>query len=258
MPVPEQMYVLKLSQDVIKGLLACGFSKQNKDGGAVSAIFTWHSKIPAGTTVCVVETGQQGRVACLATLSSIQCLNNFAQLRASKSFMDANNMQRQTWRNRIVEENKILYEWTFSKLLVPDVPMQAPVNNARNYWIEGNELQRSSTLILPDMNLRSTAAYFVGRLSLKDRELLQATMKALHSKTITYGSTCSGTDVCICVMKATFAELCKIFEAIWWHPLVTFLNFQMFFGIYIYIQSTYSHLFIYLFIHICLSFSTVD
>ena len=210
---PQNLYVLKLAPSMIKDILGMGFNATKEKRGKVSAILTWQSKTDPGTSICAVETGQQGSVAFLATLVEVRPITTFGELRSSRVWSSASGMQRQAWRNRVIESKKPLYEWIFENFLVPCESMQVPCIGARSYWIEGKHLQRSKTRDFPEMNLRSTAGYFVRRLCSSDWKRLEAKMKSLDSKTITYGSTCSGTDICVCVMRATFAELCSIFGA---------------------------------------------
>ena len=65
---------------------------------------------------------------------------------------------------------------------------------------------------LPDMQLSSTAAYFVKRLSDADQKSLEARMKHLDGTTIRVGSTCSGTDLRVPVLKHTFKRLSLLYN----------------------------------------------
>ena len=194
---PQNLYVLKLAPSMIKDILGMGFNATKEKRGKVSAMLTWQSKTDPGTSICAVETGQQGSVAFLATLVEVRPITTFGELRSSRVWSSASGMQRQAWRNRVIESKKPLYEWIFDNFLVPCESMQVPCIGARSYWIEGKHLQRSKTRDFPEMNLRSTAGYFVRRLCSSDWKRLEAKMKSLDSKTITYGSTCSGTDICV-------------------------------------------------------------
>lgn len=66
---------------------------------------------------------------------------------------------------------------------------------------------------VPDMNLKSTAAFFLNRLCENDRKKLLENIKALDGKTIKLGSTCSGTDVIVPVFHQTFAAINEMFGA---------------------------------------------
>ena len=95
--------------------------------------------------------------------------------------------------------------------------MLAGVKRGRTFTLHTSDLKpcESSALSLPEMRLESTAAYFVNRLSPTDRALLASNLQALHSKCISIGTTCSGTDIIVPVFQQTFRALCKIFDVPW-------------------------------------------
>ena len=87
------------------------------------------------------------------------------------------------------------------------------MKRGRCFTISGGDFKRRFSLGLPAMSLKSTAKYFVDKLSPDDKELLASTMRLLDGNTIRFGSTCSGTDVISPVMKHTFAALSELFDA---------------------------------------------
>ena len=115
----------------------------------------------------------------------------------------------------ILTEKKRLYEWKlddihcFEELMIVQLGKKMRWKTA---MIHESDLIRD-TIALPDMRLGSTAEFFVKRLSNSDIELLRSTLRALDGKTLTLGSTCSGTDVIVPVFQHTFATLCRIFGA---------------------------------------------
>ena len=66
---------------------------------------------------------------------------------------------------------------------------------------------------LPQMELRSTANYFLQKMSPFDQQKLAETLRALDGSTLRMGTTCSGTDVGANVVRLTFEELCRIHNA---------------------------------------------
>ena len=209
--MPDKLYVLKLSPEEIRDVLHMVFHDSGPQHGTACVMLPWQGKVDPGTDVCMVETAQQGSVAAIAKLDGIRVISTFGDLRASKLFTSASALQRQAWRNRVLKGKKSIFEWSFSNVLVPGDKLRVPRSGSKSYWLEGAKLQRQPTSEFPEMNLRSTAGYFVRKLSATDRESLKATLKAMDGKTISYGSTCSGTDVCVCVMESTFAELSELF-----------------------------------------------
>ena len=85
-------------------------------------------------------------------------------------------------------------------------------SKCRTFTISRSQLVNDDGEI-PEMRLGSTAGFFVRRLSEADTALLRTTLQHLDGKTITMGSTCSGTDVIVPVVEHTFAALNQIFGA---------------------------------------------
>ena len=113
----------------------------------------------------------------------------------------------------IVEQEKKLYLWNLSHLHRFAEPMVANMKRGRCFTISGSDIKRQLSIGLPTMSLKSTAKYFVAKLSPDDKELLASTMALLDGKCIRFASTCSGTDVISPVMKHTFAALSELFDA---------------------------------------------
>lgn len=113
-------------------------------------------------------------------------------------------------------EQKQLYQWSFkdiSKVNVRTV-VEGTLVQGRYCYIRPSDLKQM-VVRPPDMSLRATAEYFVGRLSPDDKHALSETMRGLHGKCIRIGSTCSGTDVIIPVMHHTFEALSQLFNVSW-------------------------------------------
>ena len=112
----------------------------------------------------------------------------------------------------INDDQKPLYEWTFECIcgFSTRTVLEAPTKG-RFAQVKASLLKEMPVEALPDMSLRATAEYFVKRLSPSDFEKLSSRMSALHGHTISVGSTCSGTDVIIPVMKWTFHTLSRLF-----------------------------------------------
>jgi len=117
------------------------------------------------------------------------------------------------WDSPGLVDNKPLYEWTFTGMQPFSVHMrlQGPVGKGRFTYVSSSHLVPVSVGI-PEMSMASTAEYFVGRLSAADKDELATTLRSLDGKVITIGSTCSGTDLIIPVMKHTFATLSEMFR----------------------------------------------
>ena len=113
-----------------------------------------------------------------------------------------------------MDEKKILYEWGFEDIQRSEGKVVVSRGMRGKYL----RIARSMLTIgptddnIPELSLQSTAEYFVNKLSAADSRKLQSTMRSLNGKTIKVGSTCSGTDVIIPVVKWTFHTLSRMFN----------------------------------------------
>ena len=117
------------------------------------------------------------------------------------------------WNSPGLVDNKHLYEWTFTGMqpFSAHMRLQGPVGKGRFTYVNSSHLVPVSAGI-PEMSMAPTAEYFVDRLSAADKDELATTLRSLDGKVITIGSTCSGTDLIIPVMKHTFATLSQMFQ----------------------------------------------
>ena len=111
----------------------------------------------------------------------------------------------------ILSEKKRLCHWEISEIDIISEPMVVETGPGRTPYISHKSL-KPVTQGPKSLTLKSSAQYFVGRLSPRDRRLLQENLQQLDGKQVTFGSTCSGTDVSVPVIKHTLSELCKIFQ----------------------------------------------
>ena len=109
---------------------------------------------------------------------------------------------------------------------------ELPLFRGRSIWVSLSELKPHVETPIPGMDLRETCEFFLNRLPPNDYEKLGDRLRALDGCSISVGSTCSGTDICVGMMKATIAKLNEVFNASR-HHLVHFVAS----GVYIYIQT---------------------
>ena len=116
---------------------------------------------------------------------------------------------RKTLKSRLKEWKK-LYIWEISDLIVYEKKMLVPVkprNHGRPFRIalkSVTELPSSEPL---PMDLKATADHFVSRLSSTCREILKCSLGKLNGRTLRIGTTCSGSDICVTVVKQTVQYL---------------------------------------------------
>eukprot|EP00435_Cladocopium_sp_Y103_P046636 s1070_g13.t1 len=136
--MPTDLFVMKLSSNAIKDILGHGFRGETKKKGSVSMLLGWHSKLESGTSICFCESGQQGLVAFLATLVEVRPVQTFGDLRSSQAFSAASGIQKQAWRNRVVVEQKTMYNWILKDILVPgdDMQVNVKVQHVMSFEIE--------------------------------------------------------------------------------------------------------------------------
>lgn len=161
-----------------------------------------------------MESCQQGKVVATAKLANIQVIQNFADLRNCPDFRKATDAQKQAFRNRVVNKKK-LFSWVLQDVCKLDQPLQTPVSRGRAVWVDITSLKFHVESPLPEPDLRSTCEYFVNRLSDKDKALLKERLQALNGRTISFGSTRSGTDICVPIMRCTFEKLHEMFDVTW-------------------------------------------
>lgn len=89
--------------------------------------------------------------------------------------------------------------------------MQAPNLRGRSFWTNLEELPFHYAVLLPGPNLAETCKYFVRRLPEHELGVLKERLHKLDGQTISIGSTCSGSDICVCIMKSTMQKLSEMF-----------------------------------------------
>lgn len=176
------------------------------------AVFKWQHKLVANTKICFVGADEAGKVIATARLSGIDTIDSNAGLRLHAVFQDASRLQKDTWRSFVVQERKKLYVWNFRDLKKLDVPLELPPFRGRSLWVALPELKPYVDRRLPGMDLCETCEYFINRLSDNEFEKLGERLRALHGRTVSIGSTCSGSDICVPVMQATLEKLNEVFK----------------------------------------------
>lgn len=161
--------------------------------------------------VMVSETGSGGKLMMRAVVDSIEEITTLSRLRKEESFQRASKVLQEVWLKKLGRvkgkgENpsskrstrKVLFLWTLtqmksltSQLMVPEGFVRRTVRLSSQKLIRLDAQQP-----LPQMRLKSTAQYFVGRLSPEDRQRLQETCSFLDKKVIQIGTTCSGAKPC--------------------------------------------------------------
>ena len=205
-----ESFVLKLYEETWQSLIQSSSCKQRH------LICNWKHKLQDNSTIGIMECGQQGKLVGTATLVTIKIINNFADLRTCTEFKTASEEQKLAWRKRIVHNKKPLYQWILEDIVELKQPLQGPSSRGKATWVNIAKLKSFVEREVPEPDLRETCKYFVDRLSEEDRNILGERLRQLDGHTVTMGSTCSGTDVCVCVMKSTFQILGQLFDATRW------------------------------------------
>lgn len=115
----------------------------------------------------------------------------------------------------IVSAHKNLFEWKLTILQKFSEPMSFSskmVKRGRGGNVRGGDLMVGDVDV-PDMNLKSTATFFLNRLCEDDKKKLLENVKALDGNTIKLGSTCSGTDIIVPVFRRTLDAINEMFGA---------------------------------------------
>ena len=205
----QKSFLVRLHQQALSFLL------DSSTGCSKNFLCTWRHKLQPNTKICLMESGQQGKVVATALLSKICVIETFCHLRSCGEFRRASDLQKQTWRKRVLQDKKPIYQWVLDDITELTTPLQAPTFRGRSIWIDMTLLSAFVELAVPSPDLRETCEYFVKKLTPAERQKSYQRLQALDGRTITVGSTCSGSDVCVCVMKSTFNKLCQLFNATW-------------------------------------------
>ena len=204
-----ECFVLKLPGDVLQSLL------NTTSGQRASILLQWQHRLPRDTMICLMEIGQQGKILGRASLYDIGNIQTFSSLRALSEFKTATDLQKQAWRRRVVQDKKPIFRWVFADFLKYELPLQVNSFRGKTMWTTMGQLQPHVATDLPSPDLQQTCEYFVQRLSKTKKTLLRTRLAALDGCTVSIGSTCSGTDICVSIMQCTMAALNKMFNVAW-------------------------------------------
>ena len=172
------------------------------------------------------QGGGGGSIVMNAVVDSIDAIDTATKLRKQAGFKQASKSFQELWLQKLRRDQstiskrstrKVLFAWSFVHMKTCNEIFRVPEGFVRKIVrLPMKDLVRADVpQNLPEMRLKSTAAYFIQRLSVKDRERLQETCSFLHNKVIKLGTTCSGTDVVINVVRETIACLNETFAASW-------------------------------------------
>ena len=199
-----QVWVVRLS----------GFECSMLFDGETSAdmIMSWSAKKLLGTVYLMGS--KPGCVVGTAVVKQQGPIKNFAALRATKWFTEASRDKREIWKNRLLQERKPLYLWKLEDIKKLESPKRVPIYgkaSCRSFAVSFGQLTSFYERALPGLDLSETADYFRNLLSQTDLQKLHQTMKCLDGRVIRVGTTCSGTDIAVSVLRLTILSLAKHF-----------------------------------------------
>ena len=198
----EKSFAMRLPKDMIQTML---------QSPTATCVLKWKHNLQANTQICLVDGDQVGKMVATSKLGSIDVLGCLADLRVHPVFCSASALQKESWRSHVVTDKKKLYVWNLVDMKELDTPLELPPFRGRSIWIRLAELKPYVTREVPAMDLCETCEFFVKRLPEPEFQQLEKRIRALDGKTISIGSTCSGTDICVSMMKATMAKLSEMF-----------------------------------------------
>ena len=199
-----QVWVVRLS----------GFEISMLFDGKTSAemIMSWSAKKLLGTIYLMGS--KPGCVVGTAVVKQQGPIKNFADLRATQWFTEASRDRRETWKNRMLKEEKPLYLWKLEEIKKLESPKRVPIYgkaSCRSFAVSFGQLTSLYERALPGLDLCETTDYFRNLLSQTDLQKLHQTMKCLDGRVIRVGTTCSGTDIGVSTLKLTILSLAKHF-----------------------------------------------
>ena len=199
-----QVWVVRLS----------GFEISMLFDGKTSAemIMSWSAKKLLGTIYLMGS--KPGCVVGTAVVKQQGPIKNFADLRATQWFTEASRDRRETWKNRMLKEEKPLYLWKLEEIKKLESPKRVPIYgkaSCRSFAVSFGQLTSFYERALPGLDLCETTDYFRNLLSETDLQKLHQTMKCLDGRVIRVGTTCSGTHIGVSTLKLTILSLAKHF-----------------------------------------------
>lgn len=116
-----------------------------------------------------------------------------------------------------MKANKHAWAWCLSEVMPFSDPHRvkfldlAPRYKNRPFTLSASKLKAVAVSHTPEKpHLQDTAKFFLAQLSESNLEQCLRTVQGLHQKVIRIGTTCSGTDICVHVLKETVGTLCKL------------------------------------------------
>ena len=178
-------------------------------------VMFWSSKKVLGNVY--MAKGNSSVVIGKANVKNQHRISTFGELRRLDCFKDASHELKTVWKNRVLQEKKHLFVWEITCIQKFDKQLEIQGrNHAKHFEIGLSRLKSfDQEKVLPGLDLKETAMFFVNRLSDEDSERLENTMRQLHNKEIKVGTACSGTDIAVSMTKATIEALSEHFNVFW-------------------------------------------
>ena len=119
---------------------------------------------------------------------------------------------------RLMKSNKATWLWSFSGVDTYDE--ESPISwtptsfRNRTFSLPFSSLCHGKMLDVPqDLDLCETGAFFLSRCTVEQQHAILSQLKRLSGKPIRVASTCSGSDICITVLKKTLSALRPLLQA---------------------------------------------
>jgi hypothetical protein len=196
----DQVYVVALPSQMAHEVF-------NGSPPLTKLVLGWSRNLPRRTHLCIVEAGKGKRRAWgTARLRGIQQVTAISEMPIGRSSLKEYTS---AFRTLFKEGSKKAYIWEIEDVTLFGQAMKAPTNRCKGFWCETALLEKFTPELykMPGQSLQDTGEYFISKLSTEDKNALEKTAQLLDGKTISVGSTCSGTDICVPVVQATLSTL---------------------------------------------------
>ena len=202
--VEEQSHavqVVRLPSNIVQKLFFCAAT------GEAAEIIQCQKVRSDVKEICIAESGRGGHIVLKCQVQT-RAINSYAELRTCSDFTQASNARKKALRNRLMNKNQQAFVWTLSDLKRMQTPLQAPMGiRSRSFAVAISSLESCKDIPLPEMSLKSTASYMIDMLSSEDLDKLKNLAQHLDGVTIRAGSTCSGSDTCMNVLRHTISSI---------------------------------------------------
>ena len=232
-PSDKNVCIVKLYSHDIEAIKKQG-SVQSGLGKEFVWIFPWKSARLLSCDDVLLFDQNECKISHKCRILRCMTIDTVSSLATSKAWNYASRQIRQQWKSMLKEaksKRTKLFEWFM--IDIKDLKQPLAWDQHRRAYrcvvVNPSVLTVYRDFMIPRMDLMSTAAWMIDRLTMSETESLKQFAYNWHNRTIRLGTTCSGTDICAVVLRKTLQCISERFG-------VTGLQSYIIIYIYIYLS----------------------